>query len=158
MLLVIGYGNSLRSDDGFGPAVIEALRPWCQNHPAIELMVVHQLLPELAEVLSQAEMIFFVDAAFDMAGGGISCRAVSVEQADETSSALAHSFSPSRLLSLSLAAYGKCPPAFIYTVGALNLGVGEKLSAVLAAAVPEAAGMIQGRLKAEIERMTASAG
>jgi len=157
MLLVIGYGNSLRSDDGFGPAVIDALRPWCQDHPRIELMAVHQLLPEHAEVLSQAEMIFFVDASIDMTGGCISCRALSAEQTDETSSALAHSFSPAKLLSLTLATYGKCPPAFIYTVGALNLEVGEKLSAPVAAAVPEAASIIQGRLSAEIERMTASA-
>jgi len=158
MLLVIGYGNSLRSDDGFGPAVIEALRPWCQDHPVVEVMAAHQLLPEHADLLAAAEMIFFVDAALGSAGGCIDYRAVSLEETAETSSALAHSFSPSKLLNLTRTTYGKCPPAFICTAGALNLEVGERLSAAVSAAVPEAVALLQDRLLEVIERMSAEAG
>ena len=59
-ILVIGYGNTLRSDDGVGPRVAMAVasREW----PGFNAIAVQQLTPELAEPLAAAELAIFVDA------------------------------------------------------------------------------------------------
>jgi hydrogenase maturation protease len=44
-LLVIGYGNELRSDDGVGPRVARAVAEW--RLPGVEAIAVHQLTLEL---------------------------------------------------------------------------------------------------------------
>ncbi len=58
-ILVIGYGNPLRGDDGFGVYVAERL-----HHEGVgeqvTLMTRHLLAPELAEDLSEAEFVLFI--------------------------------------------------------------------------------------------------
>ena len=59
-LLVIGYGNTLRSDDGVGPR--EWPTPWqpwpC---PGVRAQAFPLLTPELADPVSQARVVVFVD-------------------------------------------------------------------------------------------------
>ena len=61
-VLVIGYGNPLRGDDGIGRVIAEhiaeTLRP-----EAIDVVVAHQLTPELTEPISRSGLVIFVDAA-----------------------------------------------------------------------------------------------
>ena len=59
--LVIGYGNTLRGDDGIGPAVAEAVA--ALGLPGVRVIVAHQLTPELAADLADAQLVVFVDAA-----------------------------------------------------------------------------------------------
>jgi hydrogenase maturation protease len=58
--LVIGFGNTLRSDDGVGPRVASVVAGW--GLPGVVAIAVHQLGPELAEPLAEAGRAFFVDA------------------------------------------------------------------------------------------------
>ena len=58
--LVIGYGNTLRSDDGAGQRVAEKIGQW--ELPGVGALAVHQLTPELAENIAQADAVIFVDA------------------------------------------------------------------------------------------------
>jgi hydrogenase maturation protease len=62
-LLVIGYGNTLRGDDGVGPRVAEAVERL--QLPGVRTLICQQLSPEHAEMISQAERVVFVDAAVD---------------------------------------------------------------------------------------------
>jgi hydrogenase maturation protease len=65
-VLVIGYGNSLRRDDGAGLLLAQELvSRWNQSGLPATLLTAHQLDPELAVdvVNSEAEIILFVDAA-----------------------------------------------------------------------------------------------
>src|SRR5262245_46508216 len=62
-LLVIGYGNVLRSDDGVGPKVAEAIGAMAL--PQVEILTCDLLTPELAEPISRAVKVVFVDAAVD---------------------------------------------------------------------------------------------
>ena len=62
-LLVIGYGNTLRRDDGVGPKVVEALAT--ENLPGVQPLVCPQLTPEIAA--SRDAPRGFVDAAVDTA-------------------------------------------------------------------------------------------
>ena len=62
-LLVIGYGNTLRGDDGVGPRAAEAIATLAL--PGVRALVCPLLTPELAEAVSQAGVVIFVDAAVD---------------------------------------------------------------------------------------------
>jgi hydrogenase maturation protease len=59
-ILVIGYGNSLRSDDEAGCRVADLVASW--ELPYVRSLTVHQLTPELAEPIAQSELTIFVDA------------------------------------------------------------------------------------------------
>jgi hydrogenase maturation protease len=59
-MLVIGYGNDLRSDDGVGPRVAEAVTGWQQS--GLTALAAHQLLPELIADLASVDRVVFVDA------------------------------------------------------------------------------------------------
>jgi hydrogenase maturation protease len=73
--LVVGFGNVYRRDDGVGGAVVNALRTHLGmmplaldddgidelGHP-IDTVVVHQLVPELAQTAADYDLVIFVDA------------------------------------------------------------------------------------------------
>ena len=66
-LLIIGYGNTLRRDDGVGPKVAEAVAALAL--PGVRALAYPLLTPELAEAVSQARVVIFVDAAVDAPRG-----------------------------------------------------------------------------------------
>src|SRR5208282_6599133 len=59
--LVIGYGNPLRSDDGFGWHASRLLAEALTGRD-VEVITCHQLTPELAHPLSQCRRAVFIDA------------------------------------------------------------------------------------------------
>lgn len=144
MSLVIGYGNPLRGDDGLGwrvAAIIQA----CRENLKIEVMMCQQLVPELAEKISRARTVYFVDA--DRAGvpGAWRCEPI---QAQNAASALAHFATPGALLAAALALYGTAPEAYLFTVSGACFEFGDGLSAVVAAAAPSVAAAIKNRVSA----------
>ena len=54
-VLVIGYGNTLRQDDGVGPYVAERFEEL--GLPGVRTLVEAQLSPEHAEVISMAKAV-----------------------------------------------------------------------------------------------------
>jgi hydrogenase maturation protease len=81
-VVVIGYGNTLRGDDGAGPAVAQAIAD--RALPGVRSLAVPQLTPELAEIVAEANLVVFVDAALMAEDDGI--RAVSVQPAQRLES------------------------------------------------------------------------
>ena len=73
--LVVGYGNSLRSDDGVGwhAAGLLATDP---RLAGARVLARHQLVPELAVDVSRASLVVLVDAAADGDPGSLSVRRV----------------------------------------------------------------------------------
>jgi hydrogenase maturation protease len=120
--LVIGYGNTLRSDDGVGAKVAAAVAELAL--PGVVALVRHQLTPELAEPVSTARVVIFVDAAAD-ASTDVQMR--QVEPADGAQ-LMAHAADPRMLLALARQLFGRCPPAWWLTIPVENLGFGEELS------------------------------
>jgi hydrogenase maturation protease len=120
--LVIGYGNTLRSDDGVGAKVAAAVAELAL--PGVVALVLHQLTPELAETISEARAVVFVDAAVDAA------TEVQVRQLEPAEGAqlMAHAADPRTLLTLAKQLFGRCPPAWWLTIPVENLGFGEELS------------------------------
>lgn len=121
--LVIGYGNSLRGDDGVGQLVAEKVAQW--DLPNLRSLGVHQLTPELGVEIAQVEVVIFVDAA-------TSVEEVTVEtlQPQAETGDLAHASNPHSLLLLSQVLYNHCPVAYRVLIPAVNFDFGEQLSLV----------------------------
>jgi hydrogenase maturation protease len=60
-VLVLGYGNPGRLDDGLGPALVTELEN--RNLPAVTADATYLLEPEDAELVSRHDLAIFVDAA-----------------------------------------------------------------------------------------------
>lgn len=135
-VLIIGYGNPLRCDDAVGWKITEALEA-SFVHPDVEIHLAHQLLPEMAEWLSQTEQIIFIDASAEGTAGTWSCFPIAASPVQEQLPSLIHKLSPTHLLGLTEALFGKTAHAEMITVVGENFGYGESLSASVAAVIPE---------------------
>jgi hydrogenase maturation protease len=146
--IVVGYGNTLRSDDGAGwhAAALLAEDP---RLAGAAVLARHQLTPELALDFSEASLVVLVDA--DAAGrpGELTVRQLQPDGTDHAGDAPAgaggtggvpgpssHHVGPAELLALARELYGAAPPAFLVSVGAADMGPGEDLSPAVRAALP----------------------
>lgn len=152
MILILGIGNSLRRDDGFGPAVVERLRPMYQHRPEIKLRSVHQLLPEMALDISVADRVILIDAAVsessEMTPGALRVQPVVLDGQPHTQFAppLSHHFTPEMLLQLTYTIYGKAGEMQTVTAVGADFEVGETLSPQVEVAVNQATDLIRERL------------
>jgi hydrogenase maturation protease len=136
--LVIGYGNPLRADDGLGWVVAQRLKTDLAGDRSLGDVVVlaeHQLTPELAEPISRARVVIFVDAREGDRPGRVDCRAFA--PAGDGSLAFSHDVDPPSLVQMARLLYGACPTAVIISVDGEDFGYGTNLSPVVLAAVPE---------------------
>jgi len=140
-VLILGCGNPLRSDDGVAWHVLDAIKDLTENS-SVNVEAVRQLTPELAEEVSDAETVIFVDAAEGDAGGRVIVRPVDETAPPETR--FTHSLSPASLVSLARTLYGKAPKkAFLVTVAASSFELSENLSAPVARGVLDVANAIR---------------
>ena len=133
-VLVIGYGNPLRSDDGLGQVIAERVAESARSE-AINVIVAHQLTPELAEPISRATLVIFVDAAADMPAGRIKVAPV-VADAHGAAGSLGHHCDPPRLLATAEKLYGRAPEAWAIFVGGASWDLAESLSPAVERLVP----------------------
>ena len=122
--LVIGYGNTLRRDDGAGPWVAERITNLLGT--AVDCWIERQLLPEMAERISQAQRVVFVDAQ-----SGTTEMQVRQLRLDAPSPATGtHYCDPINLLTLAATLFGSAAPlAWLVTIPADDFSHGEGLSA-----------------------------
>ncbi len=141
-VLIVAYGNPLRSDDGVGWVIAEELRSRLAS-PEVEIVRLQQLLPEVADSVSRTETVIFVDASRDGEPGGIRCQPVAPPPARVQFS---HQLSPAEVLGLACQLYGDTPRAFCVTLAGESFEQGEGLSQKVAARLP--------LLVAEVEKLT----
>ena len=135
--LVIGYGNTLRGDDGVGPCVAEAVG---QLHlPGVRTLICPLLTPELADQISRAKKVIFVDAAVD-APNEVQWRQL---EPNETSQLMAHAADPRTMLALSRDVFGRVPEAWWLTIPAVDLSFREDFSPEVKKGFAEAVEKIQ---------------
>jgi hydrogenase maturation protease len=132
--LIVGYGNPLRGDDGVGPAVARAFADELAID-GVDAIACHQLTPELAERFAAAARVVLIDAAAGRDAGAVSV--IRLQPHPAPSSTLGHHVEPAELLRLARTLYGRSPEAYLVTVGAGSLELGEGLSAPVTAALPE---------------------
>lgn len=121
-ILVLGYGNTLRSDDGVGPLVAETIAGL--QLPGVETLVAGLLTPELADPISRAGTVVFVDAAVD-APREAQLRPCAPA---ESSQIMAHAADPKTMLALARDVFGHTPQAYLLTIPVENLAIGEQLT------------------------------
>ena len=115
-MLIIGYGNPLRGDDGFGFRAAERI-------PGA--IAVHQLTPELMDPIARADRVLFLDAGVEGAPGEIRRRRLDPQSAG---GALTHYATPESLLAGALAIYRRTPEAEILTVTGADFSISDELS------------------------------
>ncbi|MBN1398310.1 MAG: hydrogenase maturation protease [Bacteroidetes bacterium] len=136
-VLVIGYGNTLRGDDAAG---IRAAELVSKRFSEIECVLVHQLVPELAEQISECDIVFFIDADVDIIHPEIRL----IEPGIEESQPRAHFISPKSLLQLSCKLYQRTPQkTYIVGIPASQFEFSEKLSKNTEKAVAESVSLVE---------------
>jgi hydrogenase maturation protease len=143
--LVLGFGNIYRRDDGVAYAVLNALRERLGRPPLgidddgfddlgdrVDTVLLHQLVPELAEVAAPYEQLIFVDAH-------VSAIEEPVRQEEH----------PCTLLALIEQMRGSAPRGVLISVRGHDFDFGEGLSEGTAALVPEAVERILALTKAQ---------
>ena len=137
-VLIIAYGNPLRSDDGVAWRAAEVLRE--KFPPAeIEIACLHQLAPELAETVSRFSCVIFVDAASSPEGipGEIRVEELGSKNPADSASYFSHALSPHAVVRLAETLYRAKPRAFAVAVAGKKYDHGEELSPAVASALPQ---------------------
>jgi len=146
-VLIIGCGNPLRGDDGLASHALVHLerRPGLGD---VAMISCHQLTPELAEPISRADRVIFIDARVSQSPaqtpGLVETRPVESQAA--SSSAFSHHFGAPALLEYAQKLYGRRPEAFAVSVVGEFFGYGEELSPSIRASL--------ARLLEQVEALT----
>lgn len=137
-VLVIGYGNPDRQDDGVGYQVLlrlatalhrtipedayEGLVPDGQNP---DLWFDLQLKPEMAEEIARYDQVFFIDAHTGSVPEEISWRELSPQF---QTSPLTHHLTPESCLSICESLYSRKPAAILISIRGYEFGFSSILS------------------------------
>jgi hydrogenase maturation protease len=124
MVLVIGYGNLLRGDDGIGQILANGLDERIR-HPSVKFVACHQLTPELAEPISRAATVIFIDAYEGEEAGFLTSYEVMPTRDD---GAFTHQATPATLLAAARSLYGKNPRSMMVCVEGESFEFGDTLS------------------------------
>lgn len=151
MLLIIGYGNTLRGDDGVGPRVAETVA--ALGLPGVQALPCALLTPELADLIASARQVIFVDAAVD-APREVQLRRLAPA---DSSRIMAHAAEPRTLLALARDVFGQAPTAWWLTIPIQDLGIGEELSPLAQQGFATAVEEIRRRAACSEEETTPSA-
>lgn len=128
-VLVCGYGNPFRTDDGVGhllaPAVAELI---ASRGGEADVRLEHQLLPEMAEEFGGYDLLVFADARVPGtgSGNGYDIREISPDPALEGLNI--HSVGPEWILALAARIWGKVPPSLLVSVEGESFDFGEGLT------------------------------
>lgn len=133
-ILIIGYGNTLRGDDGIGWHAAEQLRT-SLTRSDITITTCHQLTMELSEPISEATHLILIDASTGPEPGVIAMTQVEPDRA--LADSMHHHMLPAALLAYTEALYGVCPPSWLWTVTAAQYDFSEQLSPAVQRAMPE---------------------
>ncbi|MGB9594761.1 MAG: hydrogenase maturation protease [Candidatus Poribacteria bacterium] len=122
-VIVIGYGNPNRQDDGVGHYVADKIDQLFSKQ--IDVLKCHQLGIELVETIKDYDIAIFVDA--QSSGRPTNLEISTVEPAYHTS-AFTHFMKPCSLIALTECLYKKKLKAFLVSINGYNFDFGTDLS------------------------------
>jgi hydrogenase maturation protease len=140
-VLIVGYGNPLRSDDGIGWHAARRLA----TDPRLDgarVLTHHQLTPELAADVSRASLVVLVDAAAEGDPGSVAVRRIG--SPPPTPITWSHHLTPETLAGLADALYGAVPPIVLVSVAAESFAEDDCLSNALQQALPKVVEVVAG--------------
>ncbi len=121
-IIIYGFGNPGRQDDGLGPAIISKLEE--ESIPGVRTECNYQLNIEDALLISEYQIAIFVDASINC-GEPFSFN--EIEQADEITFTT-HSMSPGSVLALCSDIYDKKIKSFVLEIRGYEWEMAEGLS------------------------------
>jgi len=137
-ILIIGYGNPDREDDGVAWHILTGITarlgrkipsdylegfPESEQNPVLFFEL--QLVPENAEMIAASDLVIFVDAHTGNIPDDLLVKQLSpVFQ----KSPFTHHLTPESCLAMAGAVYGKTPEAFLVTVHGFEFGFSLELS------------------------------
>jgi hydrogenase maturation protease len=136
-VLVVGYGNELRADDGVGAVVATALLDEARC-PGAVVLVRQQLTPELCADLAGTETAIFLDADPALAAGAFEVRALRDDRAgcEATAGTSSHHVDPATLVALASELYGARPRAVVVAIGVASFEPGAPMTPAVVAGLP----------------------
>jgi hydrogenase maturation protease len=123
-ILVLGYGNPGRRDDGLGPAAAEAIE--ALSLCGVRTSANYQLMIEDAYDAAESELVIFIDAS---KSGAEPYLVLPVLPATNVSAFASHVVAPELVLGLSGSVYGRIPRAWIIGIRGYAFDFEEGLSA-----------------------------
>ncbi len=132
-IVIVGFGNSLRTDDGLGWHAAQRLAA-DPRFAGITVLQRHQLVPELSFEISGAALVVFIDATTSLPPGQVGVE--QVQPLGRTSDTWSHHVSPSTLVSLSHQLYGRAAEVSVVSCGVQSVEFGDRLSPAVEAAMP----------------------
>ncbi|MBV8192633.1 MAG: hydrogenase maturation protease [Alphaproteobacteria bacterium] len=132
-VLVLGYGNPGRQDDGLGPAAAEEMARL--GWPRVSVQDNYQLVIEDAADIAEHDVVWFVDAA----RSGAEPYEIRRLRAGPDLAFTSHLLKPETLLAIVEQYYGRSPDAYLLAIRGYEFefleGLSERASGNLAAAV-----------------------
>ncbi len=108
--MIVGFGNDLRGEDGFGVEVVKELQK--STLPNTKLISTFQLTPELALELKQFDEVIFIDAAYsDTKHYKLACNLENKNQNN-----LSHHISIKMILEILHTVYNHFPKYQVYSM------------------------------------------
>jgi len=148
-ILIVGYGNLSREDDGIGrQAADELARVLDKLH--VKVIGCNQLTPELAESVAESDCVLFLGAVAKGYPGVMSIHRV--RPSARSGKSLGSGIAPSTLLGLAVSTGGRTPEAFALTVSGDRFDSGEGLSPAVAEVLP----LVVERVKLMVEHECAA--
>lgn len=120
-ILVIGYGNPARCDDGVGEYVAKRL---LDEDIGIDILTLQELGPELCEDISGCELVFFVDAGIEQEEPFL-IREITPKYKTPIFS---HHITPEMLLAITEELYKVNPKSYLVSIKGYNFDFGFELS------------------------------
>ena len=144
--LLLACGNPLRGDDGFG-GWVAAIAQERFVSSQLEVVASRQFTPEMAEPISNADTVMFVDCSATSQPGQISLQRVTATT--RPARIMTHHMSPESLLWMSHELYGRVPrAAYLITVGGESFSQEERLSNAVRSAAPAVLRMVEEMVQA----------
>ena len=151
-VLIAGFGNIYRRDDGAGPAVVNSLREHLERSPlgtlddgfddlghSVDTVVLHQLVPEFADTIADYDLLILVDAHVGVIPEAL--REVRLQAMYEMP-LVPHHFRPETVLALVQQIHGHAPTCILLSLRGHDFDFGEGLSDETAALIPTAVARI----------------
>lgn len=126
-ILIFGYGNPGRQDDGLGAAFIERMEQWVAENEwsNIALDTNYQLNIEDAEQIAAYDLVYFVDATIEPIE---QFSLTKVEPSDAKVEFTMHAVSPAFVLDLCRKIFNKTPETWLLHLKGFAWEFEEKLS------------------------------
>lgn len=125
-ILIYGYGNPGRQDDGLGPYVVDRLEKWAKNKLLVHISFDsnYQLNIEDAVALSENDIVIFIDASIEEIDNYILTK---VEPSPNVDFSM-HSASPAYILELCQKMYNKQPQTYLLHIKGYEWEMKEELT------------------------------